>query len=98
MVRLWTAIQDGAGKVSGDKQLESEGKLDKAGDLKDAARDAADALKNKAKPSRKGRLYSWSPKRRARAWLRCSAPAFARESLGYFFFGPYVCCRSMCLV
>ena len=47
------AIKEGAGKVSGDKKLEGEGKLDKAkgaahnvaGDVKDAARDAADALK-----------------------------------------------------
>ena len=47
------AIKEGAGKVSGDKKLEREGKLDKAkgeahdvaGDVKDAARDAADALK-----------------------------------------------------
>ena len=47
------AIKEGAGKISGDKRLEDEGKLDKAkgaahnvaGDVKDAARDAADALK-----------------------------------------------------
>ena len=47
------AIKEGAGKVMGDKKLEGEGKLDKAkgkahdvaGDMKDAARDAADALK-----------------------------------------------------
>ena len=47
------AIKEGAGKVTGDKELEGEGKLDKAkgkahdvaGDMKDAARDAADALK-----------------------------------------------------
>jgi uncharacterized protein YjbJ (UPF0337 family) len=47
------AIKEGAGKLSGDKSLEAEGKMDKAkgaahnaaGDVKDAARDAADALK-----------------------------------------------------
>ena len=47
------AVKEGAGKVSGDKELENEGKTDKAkgatheaaGDVKDAARDAADALK-----------------------------------------------------
>ena len=47
------AVKEGAGKVSGDKELENEGKVDKAkgaahnaaGDVKDAARDAADALK-----------------------------------------------------
>jgi uncharacterized protein YjbJ (UPF0337 family) len=41
------AIKDTAGKLTGDKKLESEGKLDKAkgsahnvaGDLKDAAKD-----------------------------------------------------------
>jgi len=46
-------IKQGAGKATGDKSLEGEGKLDKAkgeahkvaGDVKDAARDAADALK-----------------------------------------------------
>jgi uncharacterized protein YjbJ (UPF0337 family) len=44
------AIKEGAGKLSGDKKLESEGKIDKAkgsahkvaGDVKDAARDAMD--------------------------------------------------------
>jgi uncharacterized protein YjbJ (UPF0337 family) len=43
------AIKDTAGKLTGDKKLQSEGKLDKAkgsalnlaGDLKDAARDAS---------------------------------------------------------
>jgi uncharacterized protein YjbJ (UPF0337 family) len=43
------AIKETAGKVSGDKELESEGKVDKAkgdvhnavGNLKDAARDLA---------------------------------------------------------
>lgn len=47
------AIKEGAGKLSGDKDLEAEGKMDKAegsahnaaGDVKDAARDAADTLK-----------------------------------------------------
>jgi uncharacterized protein YjbJ (UPF0337 family) len=48
------AIKDTAGKVTGDKQLQAEGKFDKAkgdahnlaGDVKDAARDAAKELKN----------------------------------------------------
>ena len=43
------AIKDTAGKLTGDKKLQSEGKLDKAkgsarnlaGDVKDAARDAS---------------------------------------------------------
>jgi len=47
------AIKEGAGKLSGDKDLEAEGKIDKAkgsahnvaGDVKDAARSASDALK-----------------------------------------------------
>jgi len=47
------AIKEGAGKMTGDKEMENEGKLDKArgsvhnaaGDVKDAARDARDALK-----------------------------------------------------
>jgi uncharacterized protein YjbJ (UPF0337 family) len=47
------AIKEGAGKLMGDKSMEAEGKMDKAkgaahnaaGDVKDAARDAADALK-----------------------------------------------------
>jgi uncharacterized protein YjbJ (UPF0337 family) len=47
------AIKEGAGKLSGDKDMETEGKVDKAkgsahsaaGDVKDAARDAADAIK-----------------------------------------------------
>jgi uncharacterized protein YjbJ (UPF0337 family) len=47
------AIKEGAGKLTGDKEMEAEGKIDKAkgaahnaaGDMKDAARDAADALK-----------------------------------------------------
>jgi uncharacterized protein YjbJ (UPF0337 family) len=47
------AVKEGAGKISGDKELQREGKMDKAkgaahkaaGDVKDAARDAADSLK-----------------------------------------------------
>jgi uncharacterized protein YjbJ (UPF0337 family) len=47
------ALKEGAGKVSGDKKLQNEGKADRAkgkvhdvaGDVKDAARDAADAVK-----------------------------------------------------
>ncbi|MDA9415502.1 general stress protein CsbD [Bradyrhizobium sp. CCBAU 25360] len=47
------AIKEGAAKLTGDKDLQAEGKMDKAkgaahnaaGDVKDAARDAADALK-----------------------------------------------------
>ncbi|MCC8937571.1 CsbD family protein [Bradyrhizobium sp. Arg68] len=47
------AIKESAGKITGDKDLEVEGKIDKAkgsahnaaGDMKDAAREAADALK-----------------------------------------------------
>lgn len=46
-------LKQGAGKLSGDKDLETEGKIDKAkgsahnaaGDVKDAARGTADALK-----------------------------------------------------
>ncbi|MGL3107994.1 MULTISPECIES: CsbD family protein [unclassified Bradyrhizobium] len=46
-------IKEGAGKLSGDKDLQREGKADKAkgsvhsaaGDVKDAARDAAGAMK-----------------------------------------------------
>ena len=49
------AIKEGAGKLTGDKELENEGKLDKAkgaahnvaGDVKDAARNVADAIRNK---------------------------------------------------
>ena len=62
------AIKEGAGKLTGDKELETEGKLDKAkgsahnvaGDVKDAARDAADAIKNrrrKTKLAAFGRLF-----------------------------------------
>ena len=44
------SIKEGAGKISGDKKLESEGKADKAkgsahkaaGDIKDAGRDLMD--------------------------------------------------------
>ena len=47
------AIKEGAGKLTGDKDLEAEGKMDKAkgaahnaaGDVKGGLRDAADALK-----------------------------------------------------
>jgi uncharacterized protein YjbJ (UPF0337 family) len=47
------AIKQGAGKLTGDKEMEAEGKMDKAkgsahnvaGDVKDAARDAADSIK-----------------------------------------------------
>jgi uncharacterized protein YjbJ (UPF0337 family) len=47
------AVKEGAGKLTGDKEMETEGKVDKAkgsahkaaGDVKDAARDAADAIK-----------------------------------------------------
>jgi uncharacterized protein YjbJ (UPF0337 family) len=47
------AVKEGAGKISGDKELQNEGKIDKAkgsahkaaGDVKDAARDAAKSLK-----------------------------------------------------
>jgi uncharacterized protein YjbJ (UPF0337 family) len=50
--KLKGAIKDTAGKLTGNKNLEAEGKLDKAkgsahnlaGDVKDAARDA---MKNK---------------------------------------------------
>jgi uncharacterized protein YjbJ (UPF0337 family) len=47
------AIKEGAGKISGDKDIQNEGKADKAkgaahnatGDVKDAARDAAGSLR-----------------------------------------------------
>lgn len=40
------AIKDTAGKVTGDKKLESEGKVDKAkGDLHKAAGDVKDAFR-----------------------------------------------------
>ena len=46
-------IKEGAGKMTGDKDLEAEGKVDKAkgdahnaaGNIKEAGRNAADALK-----------------------------------------------------
>jgi uncharacterized protein YjbJ (UPF0337 family) len=48
------AIKEGAGKLTGDRDLEAEGKWDKAkgeahkaaGDVKDAARDARDSIKD----------------------------------------------------
>ena len=48
-------IKEGAGKLTGDKELETEGKIDKAkgaahnavGDVKDAARNVADAVTKK---------------------------------------------------
>lgn len=44
------AIKETAGKVTGDKELESEGKLDKAkGDLHNAAGNVKDAFKNATK-------------------------------------------------
>jgi len=44
------AIKETAGKVTGDKQLETEGKVDKAkGDLHNAAGNVKDAFKNAAK-------------------------------------------------
>jgi uncharacterized protein YjbJ (UPF0337 family) len=47
------SVKEGAGKLTGDKDMQAEGKVDKAkgsahnvvGDVKDAARDAADAVK-----------------------------------------------------
>jgi len=47
------AIKEGAGKLTGDKSMEAEGKMDKAkgsahnvaGDVKDGLRDAADAAR-----------------------------------------------------
>jgi uncharacterized protein YjbJ (UPF0337 family) len=44
------AIKETAGKVTGDKQLETEGKVDKAkGDLHNAAGNVKDAFKNATK-------------------------------------------------
>jgi uncharacterized protein YjbJ (UPF0337 family) len=41
------AIKDTAGKVTGDKELQSEGKMDKAkGDAHKVAGDVKDAVKN----------------------------------------------------
>ena len=40
------AVKEGAGKLTGDKRGEAEGKTDQAkGDVKDAARDVKDAAK-----------------------------------------------------
>ena len=45
------ATKETAGKVSGDKELETEGKVDKAkGDLHNAAGDVKDAVKKVVKP------------------------------------------------
>ena len=44
------AIKDAAGKVTGDKELQTEGRLDKAkGSVHDAAGDMKDALRNTSK-------------------------------------------------
>lgn len=44
------AIKDAAGKLTGDKELQTEGKLDKAkGSAHNAAGDVKDALRNAAK-------------------------------------------------
>jgi uncharacterized protein YjbJ (UPF0337 family) len=44
------AIKEAAGKVTGDKELQTEGKLDKAkGSLHNAAGDVKDALRNASK-------------------------------------------------
>ena len=44
------AIKDAAGKVTGDKELQTEGKLDKAkGAVHDAAGDVKDAFRNASK-------------------------------------------------
>jgi uncharacterized protein YjbJ (UPF0337 family) len=44
------AIKDAAGKVTGDKELQTEGKLDKAkGSVHNAAGDAKDTLRNVSK-------------------------------------------------
>jgi uncharacterized protein YjbJ (UPF0337 family) len=44
------AIKDTAGKMTGDKELESEGKMDKAkGDIHNAAGDVKDAVKHAKK-------------------------------------------------
>jgi len=48
------AVKEGAGKLTGDKEMETEGKFDRAkgaarsaaGDVKDAARNVGDALKD----------------------------------------------------
>jgi uncharacterized protein YjbJ (UPF0337 family) len=44
------AIKDAAGKVTGDKKLQSEGKMDKAkGDLHNVAGDVKDAVRDATK-------------------------------------------------
>jgi len=44
------AIKETAGKLTGDKKLESEGKVDKAkGDLHNVAGDVKDAVRNASK-------------------------------------------------
>jgi uncharacterized protein YjbJ (UPF0337 family) len=44
------AIKDAAGKLTGDKELQSEGKLDKAkGDAHNAVGNVKDAVRNLAK-------------------------------------------------
>ncbi|HLH88169.1 MAG TPA: CsbD family protein [Xanthobacteraceae bacterium] len=44
------AIKDAAGKLTGDRELQSEGKMDKAkGDLHNAAGDVKDAFRNATK-------------------------------------------------
>jgi uncharacterized protein YjbJ (UPF0337 family) len=44
------AIKDAAGKVTGDKELQTEGKLDKTkGSAHNAAGDVKDALRNASK-------------------------------------------------
>ena len=45
------SVKETVGKVTGDKQTEAEGKLDKAkGDVKDAARDIKEHVKENMKP------------------------------------------------
>ena len=44
------AIKDTAGRVTGDKELQSEGKLDKAkGEMHNIAGDVKDAVRNQTK-------------------------------------------------
>jgi uncharacterized protein YjbJ (UPF0337 family) len=44
------AVKDAAGKVTGDRELQSEGKMDQAkGDLHNVAGDMKDAVKNATK-------------------------------------------------
>jgi len=48
------AIKDAAGKLTGDKKLQAEGKMDKAkGDLHDVAGDVKDAARDASKSARK---------------------------------------------